>query len=578
MTVISVVRNKMSLNTGSDILIITSSIEGENGGSREQRLRSKTSHHVPSIATAKRRRAGQAVRRRQQPRPSGGHTVKIIAILLSSALSLCWMVACLLVFHQDSPAPHSLHDLRHPLGNLRHDFEVYREALMKRQKKENSEIIWSKRGRDAAPIVPVRTEEHEFVESSDNATFAASSVDTSEMDSPLIIFTFRRADYLRRTLTAIWQHHPMNKANRKSGKLRRIGLPVILSQDGNNAEVKAVIDEFIAKFHAAGMPAFHIHHQKSAKGKLRGTDAYKALAAHFGWALSRLFDGNVYTEGSGWSGYQASTLPLPNRVIILEEDIEVAPDFFSFMHATAPLLDSDPTLLAVSAFNDNGKEGLVGDVSRLVRTDFFPGLGWMIPRRIWNEIAPPRWPPGYWDDWLREPEQRQGRQTIRPEVSRTFHFGSEKGASYNQFGEELLDIKLDKADFEWEKEDLSYLERDKFREHYYSTVLNAQLSTWTDAMQRVREDNVRIEYSSWKEFTKKARKLLPLMTDEKAGVPRTAYEAIVETRPYGAGGHLMFLSPPAQKLRENLERGKTMPSLEFSETIRVVPPPEKKRP
>ena len=422
-----------------------------------------------------------------------------------------------------------------------------------------------------------------FVEGAGNATSlkqkgrhedVMSGMKTSEMDSPLIIFTFRRADYLRRTLTAILEHHPMNKANHKTGGGRSIGLPIVLSQDGDHADVKAVIDEFMKKFHAAGMPAFHIRHQKTAKGKLRGTDAYKALAVHFGWALRRLFSGDVYKEGRALSGYHSSSLPLPERVIILEEDIEVAPDFFSFMHATAPLLDSDPTLLAVSAFNDNGKEGIVGDVGRLVVSDFFPGLGWMMPRRIWNEIGP-KWPDAYWDDWLREPEQRQGRQTIRPEVSRTFHFGSEKGASYNEFGKELLDIKLDKADFAWENVDLSYLERNNFRKEYYSTVLNAQLSTWKDAMQMVKQGNVRVEYKTWKEFTKKARTLVPIMTDEKAGVPRTAYETIVETRPYGAGGHLMFLSPPAQKLRDNFERGKTMPIREFSETIRVVPPPEK---
>ena len=47
----------------------------------------------------------------------------------------------------------------------------------------------------------------------------------------------------------------------------------------------------------------------------------------------------------------------------------------------------------------------------------------------------------YWDDWLREPPQRQGRHTLRPEVCRTFHFGMH-GVSNAQFSEFLTGIKV----------------------------------------------------------------------------------------------------------------------------------------
>lgn len=29
----------------------------------------------------------------------------------------------------------------------------------------------------------------------------------------------------------------------------------------------------------------------------------------------------------------------------------------------------------------------------------------------------------YWDDWIRQPQQRKGRSCIRPEISRTRTFG-----------------------------------------------------------------------------------------------------------------------------------------------------------
>jgi hypothetical protein len=72
--------------------------------------------------------------------------------------------------------------------------------------------------------------------------------------------------------------------------------------------------------------------------------------------------------------------PIAKRVIILEEDLQISSDFFEFFVAITPLLDSDDTLLAASAWNDNGIQGMVKDNTALYRSDFFPGLGWMMPR------------------------------------------------------------------------------------------------------------------------------------------------------------------------------------------------------
>ena len=110
---------------------------------------------------------------------------------------------------------------------------------------------------------------------------------------------------------------------------------------------------------------------------------------------------------------------------------QVAPDFFDYFEATAPLLYSDPTLFCVSAWNDNGQRGHVRQPEAIYRTDFFPGLGWMMTRDFWGEVGP-KWPKGYWDDWLREPVNRRGRGCLRPDVSRSYTFG-EHGSSGGQF-------------------------------------------------------------------------------------------------------------------------------------------------
>lgn len=39
----------------------------------------------------------------------------------------------------------------------------------------------------------------------------------------------------------------------------------------------------------------------------------------------------------------------------ISDDLDIAPDFFEYFSATRYLLDNDPLLWCVSAWNDNGK-------------------------------------------------------------------------------------------------------------------------------------------------------------------------------------------------------------------------------
>lgn len=64
------------------------------------------------------------------------------------------------------------------------------------------------------------------------------------------------------------------------------------------------------------------------------------------------------------------------------DDLDIAPDFFEYFSATRSLLDADKTLYCVSAWNDNGKTYLIDkkQPELLYRSDFFPGLGWMMTK------------------------------------------------------------------------------------------------------------------------------------------------------------------------------------------------------
>jgi hypothetical protein len=139
------------------------------------------------------------------------------------------------------------------------------------------------------------------------------------------------------------------------------------------------------------------------------------------------------------------------RLIFLEEDLEIAPDFFSYFAAFAPLLDKDLSLMCVSAWNDHGQRGRAVNVTALYRTDIFPGLGWMLTSAVGNEFAKD-WPNLYWDDHLRQPKVRKGRQCIFPEVSRTHTFGK-VGTSGGQFYDQhLASMMLNKDNIDWSQQ------------------------------------------------------------------------------------------------------------------------------
>jgi alpha-1,3-mannosyl-glycoprotein beta-1,2-N-acetylglucosaminyltransferase len=130
---------------------------------------------------------------------------------------------------------------------------------------------------------------------------------------------------------------------------------------------------------------------------------------------------------------------------------------------------------------------------------------------------------------------------IRPEISRTYHFGTEGGASLNQFGNMMKHVILNDEPVNWEAEDLSYLESPVYERDYEALVMGSQLaSTLAEALKLLETGNVRLGYEDFAEFHRYAGSLR-IMDDEKAMIPRTAYKGIVETRP--EGDNLLFLYP-----------------------------------
>ncbi|OTF75803.1 hypothetical protein BLA29_005925, partial [Euroglyphus maynei] len=143
-----------------------------------------------------------------------------------------------------------------------------------------------------------------------------------------------------------------------------------------------------------------IQHTPIGRGNSRITQHYKA-------SLTATF--NLYPDAQ--------------YAIILEEDLDVSPDFFEYFAQTMHLLDQDETLFCISAWNDQAYEHTSSDTSLLYRVETMPGLGWMLTRKLYKNELEAKWPTPDkswdWDMWMRLSDVRRGRECIVPDVSRT---------------------------------------------------------------------------------------------------------------------------------------------------------------
>jgi len=311
----------------------------------------------------------------------------------------------------------------------------------------------------------------------------------------VVVLCHNRPEYLKRALDSVLTYKPDH-------------IPLFVSQDSDRD--KTLWSMVNSPPYKDRLTAFQIT-ERDIPAKRVSAASYYYIANHYKKALDKIF----------------SETDL-DSLIILEEDIEIAPDFFDYFETTQRLLDEDPSLLCVSAWNDLGQEKFVRDPYALRRSNFFPGLGWLLTRRLWDELSP-KWPTGFWDDWIREPEQRKGRDCIHPEISRTYTFGS-SGASGGQFFKEHLSlIKLNDKAVPWREMDLSYLFKDKWDEQFNKLLDGIEEVSANDAsaaLEQKRNSKIGIRYSNKNEYRRLGH-TFGFHSDMKAGVPRTAYRGVV---------------------------------------------------
>lgn len=340
----------------------------------------------------------------------------------------------------------------------------------------------------------------------------------SNLQVPLaavVVMACNRADYLQRTLDSILKYHSSVAYK----------YPLFVSQDGSDPGVK---DKALSYHQLTYLQ--HIDNNPVQTERPGELIAYYKIASHYKWALDQLFYKHNFS-----------------KVIILEDDMEIAPDFFDYFEAGANLLDTDKTIMAISSWNDNGQRQFVHDSYALYRSDFFPGLGWMLSKSTWNELSP-KWPKAYWDDWLRLKENHQGRQFIRPEVCRTYNFG-EQGSSLGQFFKNYLEpIKLNNVQVDWRSMDLGYLREDKYVKYFGDLLKNAKPVYGADAALKAYniDGDVRIQYKDEPDFVRIANQF-GIFQEWKDGIPRTAYKGVVVFR-YQTSRRVFLVGPDSYQL------------------------------
>ncbi|KAF6161879.1 hypothetical protein GIB67_002589 [Kingdonia uniflora] len=171
----------------------------------------------------------------------------------------------------------------------------------------------------------------------------------------VVVMACNRPNYHERTIESILKYQ-CSVASK---------FPLFISQEGPNENVK---HKALTYNQVTYMQ--HLDFETVPTERPRELIVYYKITSHCKWALDRLFYKHNFT-----------------RAIILEDDMEISPDFFDYFEAAATPMDKDRTIMAVSSWNDNGQKQFVHDLKGLYRSDLFPGLGWMLTKVTWDELS-----------------------------------------------------------------------------------------------------------------------------------------------------------------------------------------------
>ncbi|CAJ1459504.1 unnamed protein product [Effrenium voratum] len=345
---------------------------------------------------------------------------------------------------------------------------------------------------------------------------------------PVVVIAHNRPDCLEKCLKALAELE----------EVQQVRVAVSLDDPASFGTMEAVVHKFMNSFAAE---IWHKTAYVGDRGPLHSNTAVSKISEHFRFALAESF---------GRRGFEFA--------VFLENDLLVAPDFLWLFRASAWLLKEDPSLFCVSAWNDNGVPSLVSNEKRLFRTDYFPGLGWMIQNTTWSLLKEewPRFPSTGWDHWLRHGSGLFPRECIVPEVSRTHHFDT-RGTNVkagSSMAKKLSGMSTSKLKPK-ELGDLSYLLSDRYEEELRASLHQAIEITEQNLPALARNQVYLLPFLR-RDYKKLAARLQ--LTEAQ---PRTGHRGVIDTRDPRSGARLFLVDrakssnlPVAQKAAPHAKR------------------------
>ncbi|KAF0990715.1 hypothetical protein HZS_1817 [Henneguya salminicola] len=265
-----------------------------------------------------------------------------------------------------------------------------------------------------------------------------------------------------------------------------------------------------------------------------------------------------------YQNFKYLTFNLPQKIILGYEKISYhyklflnhifdclnyTSDFLNYFLKMSPLLENDESLFCISAWHDNGLAQYAHgniypvhiDPYKFMRTDLFPGLGWMLTRRFWDEIKS-NWPKAYWDEYLRISDSRKNRTCIYPEISRVRNFGSVGMNEIIFFDNFIKPIINNVFPVNYDLVNLKKLSKSEFEQDFYHAFNNSvditqqQYFGLEDFSKKI---SYKIKYSSKSEF-EQIYKYLAITHTTRYTLPRASYNRITHLN---RNTHHLFLYP-----------------------------------
>jgi beta-1,2-N-acetylglucosaminyltransferase len=148
---------------------------------------------------------------------------------------------------------------------------------------------------------------------------------------------------------------------------------------------------------------------------------YGELAAMFGFNNHTLDSSVSYSEQMIKAIKLSRVLyPTAEHVMVIEEDLLLAPDFMPFMAQCLGVVKSDPFLAGASAWNINGFEDASGNETLVYRVQELPGLGFLMKSEILDILV------NAWETccqnraWLGWVLNDHSLEMLMPDVSRVY--------------------------------------------------------------------------------------------------------------------------------------------------------------